>query len=143
MVNPLLAVFESLRIAAVNRTTAPPSPEEKEVDSAIDKAWDDACLARSIEDRRIARVILRSIDRIMKVESQDETEHVAQFTESAIEARVIALAFYWGNDLEDVAFATLGLKRPDFAEAENWQERSRLQAQWWQDVVVPEMNKDD
>lgn len=148
MTNPLLPAYQKLAElqAGLNITDEPiPVVVDNSIDESIEQMWNDAYLARTADDRRLARVILKSMDRMLDpvaVRSQsDETEIAAQFTKSAIEARIIGLAFYWPNDLEQVAFTALGLVEPDYEG--NWEARDTARKKWWQDVVVPAMNAED
>ena len=143
MTNPLLPCYEYIKSEQGKIDMSKPIEViiDNELDAAIEKRWNDAYAAASTNDRRLARVVLRSLARAQTEKGVDETEHVAHFTESAIEARVIGLAFYWSNDLEQVAFTALGLKEPDYQGG--WEERQAQRVKWWHDVVVPAMNAED
>lgn len=105
MTNPLIAHFA---------TIANKIPTTTEY-TAIRAAEQIAYKSNNPTAQRLAKIALKTLLEHGHTQDVDETEIAARYTNDPFEARLIALACHWSNDLIDACFYALDIGQPEGA----------------------------
>lgn len=88
----------------------------------------------SERDKRMARIILKTLKAASSSDNSENEEAAKQFTASPFEQRLIGLASYWSNDLIELCQNTLEIKKPEGVHAFN-ADTHEAWYKWWCETI--------